>query len=274
VNIKNVSAIAKSVKSVLIQHGPEILTGFGIAGMVTTTILAVKETPKAMKLIEAEIAKKNREIVKEAAENGNECCEQISKLKPVETVKVAWKCYIPAALTGAVSVACLICANAEHLKRNAALLAAYKLSETALTEYRDKVIEVVGERKEEAVRDAVAKERVEKHPVEASPVFITGTGDTHCLDYWTDRYFKTDIDKIYKAENELNSQLLDEGYVNLNDFYYLLGLDTAGVGDVVGWSYNRTGLVKLKLSSILSSNKTPVMVIDFQTAPYYKYERY
>lgn len=273
-NTKNVPAIVKSVKSALTQHSPEILTGFGIAGMITTTILAVRGTPKAMKLIEAEIARKNREIVREAAENGDNCCPQISKLKPIETVKVAWKCYIPAAVTGAASVACLIGASSVHMKRNAALLTAYKLSETALTEYKEKVVEVVGERKEEAIRDAVAKERVEKHPVESSPVFITGNGDTYCLDYYTDRYFKTDIDRIYKAENELNSQLLDEGYVNLNDFYYLLGLDEAGLGAVMGWSYNRTGLVKLKLSSQLSSNKTPVMVIDFQTAPYYEYERY
>lgn len=273
-NAKNIAAIAKSIKTTLAQHSPEILTGFGIAGMITTTILAVSATPKAVKLIDGEIAKKNRELVKEAAANGDDCCQQIDKLTPVETVKTAWKCYIPAAVTGAVSIACLIGASSVHLKRNAALATAYKLSETALTEYREKVIETIGERKEEAVRDAVAKERVEKHPVETSTVIITGNGDTHCLDYWTDRYFKTDIDKLYKAENELNAQLLDEGYVNLNDFYYLLGLDSAGVGDVIGWSYNRTGLVKLKLSSQLASNKTPVMVVDFVTAPYYEYERY
>ena len=273
-NTKNVSAIAKTIKTTLAQHGPEILTGFGIAGMITTTVLAVRATPKAVKLIESEVARKNRELVKEAAEYGDEHCEQISKLPAVDTVKVAWKCYIPAAVTGVASIACLIGASSVHLKRNAALLTAYKLSETALTEYREKVVETVGERKEAAVREAVAKERVERHPVETSTVFVTGNGDTNCLDYWTDRYFKTDIDKLYKAENELNAQLLEDGYVSLNDFYYSLGLDSAGVGEVIGWSYNRTGLVKLKLSSILTSNKTHVMVIDFQTAPYYEYERY
>lgn len=273
-NAKNISAITKNIKTTLAQHSPEILMGFGIAGMITTTVLAVGATPKALKLIESEIAKKNREIVNEAAENGDEHAPQINKLTPVETIKATWKCYIPAAVTCVASITCLIGASSVHLKRNAALATAYKLSETALTEYREKAIETVGERKEEAIRDAVAKDRVEKRPVETSTVFVTGNGDTHCLDYWTDRYFKTDIDRLYKAENELNSQLLNEGYVNLNDFYYLLGLDSAGLGDIMGWSYNRTGLVKLKLSSQLSSNKTPVMVIDFQTAPYYEYERY
>lgn len=270
----NVPAIAKSIKSTLSQHCPEILTAFGIAGMVTATVLAVRATPKAMKLIENEVEKKNRELVNEAAENGDDACQQISKLKPVDTMKVTWKCYVPAAVTSVASIACLIGASSVHLKRNAALLTAYKLSETALTEYREKVVETVGERKEGAIRDAVAKERVEKHPIDPATVIVTGNGETHCLDYWTDRYFKTDLDKIYRAENELNSQLLDEGYVSLNDFYYCLGLDSAGLGEVVGWSYNRTGLVKLRLSSQLSSNKTPVMVIDFETAPYYEYDRY
>ena len=270
----NIPAIAKSIKSTITQHSPELLTAFGIAGMITTTVLAVRATPKALKLMENEVAKQNREIVREAAENGDENCPQISKLKPVDTVKVTWKCYVPAAVTGVASVACLIGASKVHLKRNAALLTAYKLSETALTEYRDKVVETIGEKKESAVRDAVAKERVEKHPVDPATVIVTGNGETHCLDYWTDRYFKTDLDKIYRAENELNSLLLDEGYVSLNDFYECLGLDRAGLGEVVGWSHNRTGLVKLRLSSQLSSNKTPVMVIDFQTAPYYEYERF
>ena len=42
---------ARGVKLALAKHGPEILTGIGISGMVTTTILAVRATPKALELI-------------------------------------------------------------------------------------------------------------------------------------------------------------------------------------------------------------------------------
>ena len=254
---KNISTIAKSVKLAFAKHSPEILTGIGIAGMITTTVLAVRATPKATRLIE----EKKRELNAE-------------KLTAAETVKATWKCYVPAAVTCITSTACLIGASSVHLKRNAALATAYKLSETALSEYKEKVIETIGEKKERAVRDSVAKDRVENHPIDNSTVIITGNGNTQCLDYWTDRYFKTDIDKIYRAENELNAQLLDEGYVSLNDFYYILGLPSAGVGDTIGWSFNRTGLVKLSLSSQLAADKTPVMVIDFERAPYYEYDRY
>ena len=48
----NISTIIKSTKSFLGKHSPEIFTGLGIAGMITTAVLAVKATPKAVELIE------------------------------------------------------------------------------------------------------------------------------------------------------------------------------------------------------------------------------
>jgi hypothetical protein len=148
-NKTKIATAMKSVQTMVTQHSPEILTGIGIAGMVTTTILAVKATPKALKLL-----KEREEVQKEP-------------LTPVETVKTCWKCYIPAAVTGTLSVACLIGASSVNARRNAALATAYKLSETALTEYREKVVETIGEKKEQAVRDAIAKDKVEKNPVKS-----------------------------------------------------------------------------------------------------------
>ena len=43
------------IKKILVKaekNSPAILTGLGIAGGITTTVLAVKATPKALKLIE------------------------------------------------------------------------------------------------------------------------------------------------------------------------------------------------------------------------------
>ena len=44
--------LIKSLEKILIKHSPEILTGIGIAGAITSTVLAVKATPKAIRLIE------------------------------------------------------------------------------------------------------------------------------------------------------------------------------------------------------------------------------
>ena len=130
----NISAIMKSAQVWMSKHSPEILTGLGIAGMVTTTVLAVRATPKAIQLIE----KKKEELDLKPED----------KLTVVETVKATWKPYIPAAVTGTASVACLVGASSVNLRRNAALAAAYHLSETALTEYREQVIETIGKNKE------------------------------------------------------------------------------------------------------------------------------
>ena len=253
----DLTSIMKSLRTTMSKHSPEILTGIGIAGMIATTVMAVKATPKAIMLV-----------------NERECAEHIEKLPKKEVVKTCWKCYIPAAVTGAASITCLIGASSVNLKRNAALATAYTISETALRDYKEKVVETIGEKKEQAVRDAVAKERVEKHhPAHSAEIISTGDGETICFDWYTSRTFKSDIEKVKRAINELNSQMLDDGCANLNDFYYALGLPNAGIGDSLGWSYNKDGLVKLDPSSQLD-NGVPCLVIDFQTPPHYDYDRY
>ena len=48
----NLTNVMKGVRTGLSKHSPEILTGIGIAGMITTTVLAVKATPKALSLLD------------------------------------------------------------------------------------------------------------------------------------------------------------------------------------------------------------------------------
>ena len=141
----NLTKICRTVKASTIKHSPEILTGVGVAGMVTTTVMAVRATPKAIRLLEDEKHRQNTD-----------------KLEPIDAVKATWKCYIPAAVTGTVSVACLIGASSVNARRNAALTAAYTLSESTLRDYQKKVVETIGEKKEQTIRDEVAKERLKR----------------------------------------------------------------------------------------------------------------
>lgn len=251
------SSIFKDVKRFVSARSPEILTGIGIAGMITTTVLAVKATPKAMSLIED---KKNEEWADE--------------LSPLDVVKVAWKPYIPAIVTGAVSVACIVGASSVNAKRNAALATAYKLSETALTEYREKVVETIGEKKEQIVRDKVAEERVKKNPVSKNEVIVTGNGKTLCFDPISGRYFMSSIEAIKRAENELNKQLIHDifGYISLNDFYDELGLDRTIIGNDLGW--NTDQLIDVSFSSQLNDNGEPSVVLDFLSTPKYGYDKF
>lgn len=247
-----VSTVIKSIQKSVTRHSPEILMGIGIAGMVTTTVLAVKATPKALRLLEE---------AQRESEDG---------LTGTDKVKVCWKCYIPAAVTGVVSVSCLIGASSVNNRRNAALATAYKLSETALTEYRDKVVETIGEKKEQLVREKVAEEHIKKNPVSKNEVLITQKGETLCYDSISGRYFKSDIDKIKKTVNDLNRRMLNDMYISLNEFYYELDLDGIGVGDDLGWNIDN-GFIDIDFGSQLADDGTPCVVINYSLAPRYDY---
>lgn len=252
-NKPNMAALFKNVKMAVSNHSPEILTGIGIAGMITTTILAVRATPKALELIDD---KKN--------ELGMYPTE---KLHPIEVVKTTWKCYLPATITGATSVACLIGASSVNSRRNAALATAYNLSASALTEYKSKVIETIGEKKEQLIRDKVAEERISKEPVNQSAIIVSGNGNTRCFDTITKRRFVSDIESINKIVNELNRRMINgEDYISLNEFYYELGLDGSSIGDELGWNVS-TGLIELDFSAQLDTDGTPCIVIDYTVAP-------
>lgn len=249
----SLSNVVKNVKEVATKHSPEILTGIGIAGMVTTTVMAVKATPKALMLIEE---KKNE--------------EGLDSLTPIETVKTSWQCYIPSAIVGTVSMCCLIGASSVNLRRNAALATAYTLSESALKGYQEKVVETMGDKKEQAVRDSIAKDTLDKNPVTTREIVITEKGNTLCYDVMSGRYFKSDIDKLKKAMNELNRNMLDEMFISLNDFYYEIGLSNTKLGDDIGWNISK-GLIDLRFSSQLTDDGTPCIVMDYSIAPKYDY---
>ena len=78
----NLKAATRSLRRSVKKHSPAILTALGIGGFITTTVMAVKVTPKAMEDIENKKKTEGKE-----------------KLTRKETIQVVWKHYaIPAAL--------------------------------------------------------------------------------------------------------------------------------------------------------------------------------
>ena len=272
-NNSKLSIFTKSVKSGMVKHSPEILTGLGIAGMITSTVLAVKATPKALKLIEQEKNRQNRDIREEAEKNGQTKCNQISELKPIDTIKTTWKCYVPAAVTGAVSIGCLVGASRVHLKRNALLATAYKLSENALTEYKEKVVETIGEKKEKVIKEKIHKDHLEKNPSNKGDIVVIGGGTSRCYDYHSGRRFMSSMDAINKAINNVNKRLLNDGYVSLNEFYNELGLDGTSLGGKMGWQYKGT-LLELNHDSQIDDDGVPCLVVDFNMDPVYDFDKF
>jgi len=259
-NNKGLSKFARDVRLTLSKHSPEILIGMGIAGMVTTTVLAVRATPKALHLIDV----KKKEL-------------EVDKLTPMETVKTTWKCYLPAAISGGVAVACVVGSHSVNAKRNAALATAYKLSETAFSEYREKVVETIGEKKERTVKDKVSEEQVKNNPVNRSEIIVTGKGQTLCFDPLSHRYFYSSIDRINKAANKLNYDINTSPFhndgVTLNDFYDEIGIPGTDTGDALGWNLH-TGLIEIYPSAQIvdegeEHEGEPCLVLNFTHPPQY-----
>jgi hypothetical protein len=255
-NKSSLAKFAKSVGSSLTKHSPQILMGLGIAGMVTTTVLAVKATPRALELISDEIIETN------------------GPLTPVEKVKVAWKPYIPAMITGVASVTCLISSNSVSTRRTAALAAAYQISETALTEYREQVVETLGEKKEKTIREEISKKRVDKATENYAPIVVTGRGKSLFLEPMTNQLFESDIDQIKSVVNDLNEGMINDmcGYVSLTEFYDEIGLDQTDISDHIGWSLTK-GLIKVDYNPVMSKDGRPCLALYYVNPPTYGYDK-
>lgn len=250
----NIKPLLKSVKKVLTEHAPEILTGLGLVGMGSAVVMAVKATPKAQELVY------------------DECeYEEVDKLSAKQTIKLVWKCYLPAGLTMLAAGSCIIFANKVSMNRQAALAAAYAMSEAAAKKYKDKVIEVLGENKEKReVHDAIHQDELDNHPVsKAGPIIAARGGETLCMDAWTGQYFRSDKDTIQRAINELNILIRNENEACLNDLYDILdakGLKNCKTGRSFGWNVDM-GMVDPMFSSCLADDGTPCLVLDYYTKP-------
>lgn len=251
----------KDAQKVISKRSPEILTGLGIAGMVTTTVLAVQATPKAIRLLE----EKKEELHLESDE----------KLKPIEVVKTAWKPYIPATVMGIASIGCLIGASSVSARRNAALATAYQLSTTALAEYKDKVVETIGEEKEKVIREKVAQDKIDNHPVKEKEVVVIGSGEVLFLEPVSMQCFKSDIESVRKILNDINYRLTSgtEEYISLSEFYDEIGLPHTAISDDIGWNLGRDGQLQADFLAAKTTDGKPCLMLDYMVKPRYDYYR-
>lgn len=253
---KSITHAVKNLGGIISKNSPQILTGLGCAGLISTAILTGQAVPRALQIIE------EREEQVYSLQDNHELPSGW------EQFKLTWKCYIPAGIVGLTSIACIVGANAVNHRRNAALSALYTLSATTLKEYQGKVIEEFGRTKERKIRDDIAKDRIIKDPPDNKPVILTGDGEVLCYDDLSGRYFKSSIEIIRQKVNELNRDLLSETWLSLNDLYFALGLPETSLGDQMGFNIDK-GLIDLDYSSQLTPNGQPALVINTKVYPKY-----
>ena len=132
--------ISKRVGRQLYRSSPTILTVVASVGVVTTTIMAVRATPKAIKILkEAELEKG----------------EDLSKL---EIIRAAGPIYIPSVLLGVSTIACIFGANALNQKKQASLMSAYAMLNESYKQYRKAAKTVYGEDADDKIHAEMAKD--------------------------------------------------------------------------------------------------------------------
>jgi hypothetical protein len=251
-------SLLKGSSKIVADNSPAILSAIAVTGTLTTAYLSGRAAFKASQIIDDAQGDRDQDFG-----------EDPLLMTTREKVELTWKLYIPAASTVVMTIACIVAANRIGTRRAAALAAAYKFSERAIAEYKGKVVEKLGETKEQAVRDEVAQERIDKNPPVKGSIVATGRGSVLCYDELFDRYFLSDLQAIRKAQNDTTILTINDGYASLSDFYKYVGLNPTVYSDEVGW--NNDQIMDLKISTCLAPDDTPCISMGFAVFPIREY---
>jgi hypothetical protein len=138
--------------------------------------------------------------------------------------------------------------------------------DTTFRQYKDAVLDQLGENKEQGIRDAVAQKQIEERPMTDSKVILMAGGDQLCLESLTGRYFKSTLESVRKAQNDLNERMLGgDYYASHDEFCELLGLGSTGFGTELGW--NGANLVQLQFTAAVTDNGEAAIVIGYASMP-------
>jgi hypothetical protein len=250
------AVVTKNAIRAIQEKSPVLLTGFAVAGVVGSVVLTVRATAMAVRKIDEFENKDNDLWVK-------------STFK--EKVKLVWPYYIQPAVTSALTISAIVGAQSVNMRRQAALVGAFTLTETAFQEYKDNVIETLGKGKEQKIRDAVAQKQVNDNP--PTDFIVIGSGNVLCQDQFTGRYFESTMEKIRGAQNDFNQMLLNgEMYASVNEFYHLIGLEDVVVGEQLGFAPDN--LLDINFSSVLSPDGRPCLALSFRALPRQDYHKF
>lgn len=198
-----------SLKSIFLDNLPSILTGVAVAGVVETVYLAVKATPKALEVLE--------EVP----------VEEVNNKKDV--VKHTWKCYIPAAISGCGTIACIIGANHIHLSKEAGMIAAYAFLGDKFSDYRERS----GEKHDSKIMNAIKKDHISEIEKPSRPLEI---GKMWVYEPESKQYFQATTEQILWAELTANKMFHNQGWLSFNQFLDLLPeAKRVEWGDHTGW---------------------------------------
>lgn len=254
-------AIIAKTEKLVSDNSPLILTGIGAAGVLTTAYLTGRATIRAYQIVQ--------DNTPYSDEPGGVRKYYYETHDKKNLVKLTWKVYIPPLSVAAVTMTAIVLANRIGTRRAAALAVAYTAAEQGFQEYRSKVVEQIGKKKEQDIRDQVAQDQVTRAGIHSNMVII-GTGDCIFVDARTMRPFMSTMQDVKKAMNDINYKINGSVYASVNDWYDKIGLPRVPDGDDFGWSNH---LLDLDISTTITDDEKPAFLLKFTVEPIRNYDK-
>ena len=245
-------------------NSAEILTGFGLAGVVLTGVTSGRARLKADDIL----MQVEADIENNAAINNTE----VYQLTFQDKFKLTWWCYALPVGIGVATIGCILGSHHIQGKKLAALAGAYTITDSMFKEYKEKIREKLGDKKIDEAEHAINQDKMSQFTSVDSDIFATNHGDVLCYDVWSGMKFYSNAEAIRQAVHQVNAMMLDDVYIDLNAFYQELGLDGTVEGDETGWNALVDKSIRVKLDSCLDKEKIPCLTLELipHPSPLYK----
>lgn len=262
-----VTQVAGRAGLLLRKAAPDILFGLGISGLIGAAVLAAKagrEHDQLQELNDVHISETTEILSSEVSAQRISETEYKKELGLVYIQSGArWiKLYGPAIGLATASIISLVVGHRQTKQRMASAIAAYTLIERSYAQYRQRVIEKLGQDKDDEFRfgepethsydivDVDGKKKKQKYRVYRDVSDYVAFFDEFSLYYRSDAPMNMYFLKTQQAH--LNDLLQSQGHVFLNEVWDRLGIPRTKAGAVVGWVKNSEtgdGIINLGLYS-------------------------
>lgn len=242
------------------------MCAFGfVVGLAATVYFSWKDAPKA----------------KEVLDSMDEDATPMEKAKAI--APIATRTAVAAGVTlgsglGLCKVASKAVKTASNVATTCSLLSdGYNRLAAENEGLKTAAAKVVGEEKlndiqREAVKAKMQQAQAVKYDTaeDARPrICVTGHGDDLFYDSWSGRYFLSDINYLKKVINDLNYQLMNDMFINLNEYYVAVGLPPVDAGQHMGWNVD-FGQIDVHYYSEMNEYDKPYTIVYFRTEPQYE----
>lgn len=226
------------------KYSPEILTTTGVVGVVAAAVMGARATLKLEGVLN-KIDEGKEVVAHNNGQDGYDASRRRNDMVYIYTRGVVdiTSLYAPAVTLGVASLAMILTSHGIMRRRNAGLVAAYKVLETTYREYRDRVVEHIGADEERELRRGVSRKVVEEDGEKRAK--FERKVDMMNLSPYAREFDQSNLNWVFvndqnlfwlrAQENYANDRLKSKGFLFLNDVYDQLGIPRSSEGQLVGW---------------------------------------